>query len=437
MEPITETLATVRKSYEVAKTIQKVYNVSKEMKPVAESEGKEQIMAIKDPAHTTADMKHYVKRETEDSSSKDFKFKNDMHRGEGNDSPISKDVFIDKIETTHVESEQTSDTTEFVDKIYPTNPLNKLEYEQGTFINRLSSSESSTTPRTELFGERIEPSENNSTTLTSRLTETNPMVYNKITETTTKKEPENIENKEKEIKETNYKEITEDELKELSPDLYNYIQEMHHRLDNDCEDGIMNTLHFYKGEDGSILVNSDDPQYTNSSIKVKGNEVYCNSGGRNTDGHLNEFLNESRMMPDKTYHIDNDIYLYHTDKKGRVTQISEDYTKGDINDRLCKRGNLKPISDSKDGLQNDVGGHIVANNRAGMTEAINIVPMDSVFNNAGAWKSMESELCNAKENGTLQKVETNLKYDDSMRPTEITVKATIDGIEKTYKYTNI
>ena len=45
MEPITATLTTAKEIYEAAKTIQKVYNVSKEMKTVAESEGKESVFS--------------------------------------------------------------------------------------------------------------------------------------------------------------------------------------------------------------------------------------------------------------------------------------------------------------------------------------------------------------------------------------------------------
>lgn len=245
----------------------------------------------------------------------------------------------------------------------------------------------------------------------------------------------------KDIKEIRYKEISETDLKETKPDVYNYMQKMHERLDNNCPDGIMNTLHYYEGDDGSILIKSDDPQFANSHIRIKGNDVYCDSGGRIGDNHLNEFLNNDSMMPNKTYHVDNGHYIYKTDKLGRVNTVIEDYTIPSTEDRCSARADYtkkgEGLVNAKDGLPNDVGGHIVANNRGGMTESINIVPMDREFNNGGAWKSMESELYNAKGNGTLQKVETSLKYDDSMRPTEITVKATIDGIEKTYKYTNI
>ena len=232
--------------------------------------------------------------------------------------------------------------------------------------------------------------------------------------------------------------IAFEELKKEYPELAGYLSEMQKRLGNNCKDGIMNTLLFYRDDEGAVVIKSSDQQYANSSIKIKGNDVYCNSGGRETDRHLNEFINEKKMMPNNIYHIDGDVYQYHTDSEGRVTKVTENYTQADIDDRVGDRGNLKPISDSKDGLSNDVGGHIVANNRAGMTEAINIVPMDSVFNNGGAWKSMESELCNAKENSTLQRVETELKYEgSSMRPTQITVTAVIDGVEKKYEYSNL
>lgn len=75
----------------------------------------------------------------------------------------------------------------------------------------------------------------------------------------------------KDIKEIRYKEISETDLKETKPDVYNYMQKMHERLDNNCPDGIMNTLHYYEGDDGSILIKSDDPQFANSHIRIKGN----------------------------------------------------------------------------------------------------------------------------------------------------------------------
>lgn len=58
MEPITITLETAKEIYEVAKTIQKVNNVSKEMKTVAESEGLDQIAATRDLVGSASDLKN-------------------------------------------------------------------------------------------------------------------------------------------------------------------------------------------------------------------------------------------------------------------------------------------------------------------------------------------------------------------------------------------
>lgn len=57
MEPITITLETAKEAYEVAKKIQKVYNVSREMKTVAESEGLDQIAATSDLAGSASELK--------------------------------------------------------------------------------------------------------------------------------------------------------------------------------------------------------------------------------------------------------------------------------------------------------------------------------------------------------------------------------------------
>ena len=68
MEPMTATLTPAKEIYEAAKTILKVYNVSKEMKTVAESEGKDQIMATKDLANTSSKMQQEGARKARTSA---------------------------------------------------------------------------------------------------------------------------------------------------------------------------------------------------------------------------------------------------------------------------------------------------------------------------------------------------------------------------------
>ena len=82
MEPITTTLTTAKEIYEAAKTIQKIYNVSKEMKTVAESEGKDQIMATKDLASTASKMQKEGlggKEGKSESSNKEIKIEGDLY----------------------------------------------------------------------------------------------------------------------------------------------------------------------------------------------------------------------------------------------------------------------------------------------------------------------------------------------------------------------
>lgn len=211
-------------------------------------------------------------------------------------------------------------------------------------------------------------------------------------------------------------------------DVFDYIVKIQARLGNDYS----NSIKAYKvGDDEYILKGSDDrPQEQSSFAFVKGKDVYCWSGNTNGDGHLNEFLNNERMMPHCKYHTENTIYV--TDDKGRVTDTYEHHdAKNNTINRNDSRPELKSVSDSKGGEPDDVGGHIVAHNVDGATEKINIVPMNKDFNNGGEWKSMEAEINDAYQNGKESYVHKHLEYEgDSLKPSSIDVEYEIDEQKK-------
>lgn len=230
--------------------------------------------------------------------------------------------------------------------------------------------------------------------------------------------------------------ISFDELKTDYPEIADFIERMDERLGNDAPDGIMNTLEYYKSDNGAIMIRSSNPDYANSFVVIKGNDIYCKAGCTVGDQHPNEFINETKLIPNSTYHVDGH-FNYRTDEQGRVVQSGELITGACEIERHHDRANLKPIADAKDGLPDDVGGHIVANNVSGPTEAINIFPQNGDLNNSGGWKRMENEICNASLNGSKVEVSKEFSYTgNSMRPDTIEVTVKIDGRMTCYQYAN-
>ena len=161
---------------------------------------------------------------------------------------------------------------------------------------------------------------------------------------------------------------------------------------------------------------------------VKGNDVYCKAGCTETNGPMNEFINEKELMPNMTYHIDGH-FNYQTDELGRVSSSYEKLSGVDELERSGKRCSLQGIVTSKDGLPDDVGGHIVANNVHGPTEAINIFPQNCDLNNSGEWKQMENYIQSAVQEGKDVVVSKESHYNgDSKRPSDIDVCIQTNGI---------
>lgn len=223
-------------------------------------------------------------------------------------------------------------------------------------------------------------------------------------------------------------EITLGELREQRPDIADYIDNMKNRLgNNDYAQSI--SIYQTKEEEFIIVGHDERTNELSNYVHIKDKDVYCWAGNAKGDGHLNEFANNTDgMLPNSKYHFEN--VVYETDDKGRVSDIYEHHAPERQTDRNEGRGNLKPISDAKDGRSTDVGGHFVAHNVDGPTEAINIVPMDEQFNNGKEWKSMENEICEAYQNDKVSFVHKHIEYsDESQRPSHIDVDYKIAGEE--------
>ena len=161
--------------------------------------------------------------------------------------------------------------------------------------------------------------------------------------------------------------------------------------------------------------------------------VICNAGGLKKDRHLNEFINDCIAMPLMTYHVDG-AFIFKTDSLGRTISTIENLHSAK---NIGRRGHssFDEITFAKDGKTTDVGGHIIANNVNGPSEAINIVPMDTSFNNSGDWKSMEKMIQDAFYYKNEVIVKKELFYPgDSKRPNKITVNILIDGKESNYSF---
>lgn len=141
MEPITATLTTAKEIYEAAKTIQKVYNVSKEMKTVAESEGKDQIMATKDLASTASKMQQEGNAEKNGSKNKDLSLKGDLSMEEPPEVPTIKGDFVDKLNSKMLDSKPIDQEVEFIDRITDCDTNIEPSTATNPFVDRLSTEE--------------------------------------------------------------------------------------------------------------------------------------------------------------------------------------------------------------------------------------------------------------------------------------------------------
>ena len=194
-----------------------------------------------------------------------------------------------------------------------------------------------------------------------------------------------------------------------------------------------NSIEFFVTPSNALIIKSRLSDFVIDTTIIEGDCVICNSGGLKNDGHLNEFINECIAMPSMIYYVDG-AFMFKTDSLGRTIGTIE-YLHSAKNIGRGGHSSFDKITSAKDGKTTDVGGHIIANNVNGPSEAINIVPMDSSFNNSGDWKSMEKMIQNAFYYKNEIRVKKELFYPgDSKRPNKITVNILIDGEESNYLF---
>jgi len=226
------------------------------------------------------------------------------------------------------------------------------------------------------------------------------------------------------------KQITSEELSTF-PEFEKLWDRITYRLGR--ESYFSSSIDFFVTPSKILIVKSRLSDYVIDTTIIDGDNVICNSGGLKKDRHLNEFINDCIAMPLMVYHVDG-AFIFNTDSLGRTISTLENLHSAKNIDRRG-HSSFDEITIAKDGKANDVGGHIVANNVKGPTEAINIVPMDSSFNNSGNWKSMEKIIHDAffYKNEVIVKKEL-FYYSDSKRPNKITVNILIDGEESNYSF---
>ena len=175
------------------------------------------------------------------------------------------------------------------------------------------------------------------------------------------------------------------DLSEIRPDdIYQYVLGIKRRL---CNNQYSSSIRAYLcQEDEIVLVGKDDRSRQESNYAlIRGKDIYCWAGNARNDGHLNEFINNcDRYIPYSKYHVENVTFI--TNSVGFVENVYEHHTTKRHTDRNEQRGAYTSVIKIKGGLPNDVGGHIVAHSIDGPSEAINILPMDSSFNNCDEWK---------------------------------------------------
>ena len=194
-----------------------------------------------------------------------------------------------------------------------------------------------------------------------------------------------------------------------------------------------NSIEFFVTPSNMLIIKSRLSDFAVDTTIIEGDCVICNAGGLKKDHHLNEFINDCTAMSLMTYHVDG-AFIFKTDSLGRTISSLENLHSARNIDRRG-HSSFDEITLAKNGKATDVGGHIVANNVNGPTEAINIVPMDSSFNNSGEWKSMEKKIQDAFYYKNEVQVKKELFYPgESKRPNKITVNILIDGEESNYSF---
>lgn len=217
-------------------------------------------------------------------------------------------------------------------------------------------------------------------------------------------------------------------LKELaaSDNLYkNLYDDFATKISKEFADGIT----IKSSKDGIELVSKDFPV---SKISINKNLVVGNAGSLKNAGPVNEFFNH--LMPNKTYMIDNGLFVYKTDDLGRVVECHAKRNKAYKSiERNAQRNSdvQRHVVESLDGRKGlDDAGHLFANTTGGPNELINQVPMASELNRTGLWRELERAEEEALKAGKEVVSSRKLIYKgNSKRPSAIEFITKIDGVE--------
>lgn len=196
-----------------------------------------------------------------------------------------------------------------------------------------------------------------------------------------------------------------------------YFESIREKYYNDCHDGlILNAIVRYISPTIFYITNKR-LFYKNCHLLFYNDRIMCQGGCRYAcnegDDQPNVFINNIQQIAQSVLEIDN--YIYSTDCIGRTISIEERYPYEHYKDREDIRSSFAEIVKQKGGVSGkDHGGHLVANNIGGLTEAINVIPMPKEFNCGGEWAKMETYINNLVKGtkpfeGTIK---TIIKYKD-------------------------
>lgn len=227
-------------------------------------------------------------------------------------------------------------------------------------------------------------------------------------------------------------EISKDQFMEECPEGAQIVEMMDERLANDCEDGIMNNIKYYKLDNGDYALISNVEYASNTKAVFSDGSVYAKSGCL-LEGNMgpNEVLNTPRAASNTTYFVDGRT-VYEHDSLGRLVSETTVYDK-DFEWKSDRSSlNQSYIRKGKDGIEGDESSHSVPYALGGPNEAINQTPMREDINRGSGseWNKAEREITKAVYDDKTVFVEHLYSYEgNSARPTDISLSTKI-GNEK-------
>ncbi len=163
-----------------------------------------------------------------------------------------------------------------------------------------------------------------------------------------------------------------------------------------------------------------------------------------SDGKRNPLLSHTALVPNCTYKIQDGVneHWFITDELGRTTRTKH-WVKAIYHQRLndeqtkalmCKDEDTKPNTPKE---YNDEGGHILADSAGGLPESINIFPQAYRINHSKEWRSLETNIKNAVNNGDKVLVETEFSFSGaSKRPKAYNYNVAINGEVNQFSFSN-